>query len=80
MAACTRCCVLGGGRGSGLTINHLLPYSVESSAKGSPLIIYDIMNEVMGKKFSPKDPDDGMYRNCLCNTEPVFRVLVSRGF
>nr|XP_023474546.1 pentatricopeptide repeat domain-containing protein 3, mitochondrial isoform X1 [Equus caballus]XP_023490628.1 pentatricopeptide repeat domain-containing protein 3, mitochondrial isoform X1 [Equus caballus] len=36
-------------------------YQQESSAKGSPLIIYDIMNEVMGKKFSPKDPDDDAF-------------------
>ncbi|XP_068419988.1 small ribosomal subunit protein mS39 [Eschrichtius robustus] len=36
-------------------------YQHESPSKGSSLIIYDIMNELMGKKFSPKDPDDDMF-------------------
>ncbi|XP_058406750.1 small ribosomal subunit protein mS39 isoform X1 [Diceros bicornis minor] len=36
-------------------------YQHESSSKEAPLIIYDIMNEVMGKKFSPKDPDDDAF-------------------
>lgn len=35
--------------------------SAESPSKGSSLVIYDIMNELMGKKFSPQDPEDGMY-------------------
>ncbi|GAB5569804.1 pentatricopeptide repeat domain-containing protein 3 [Prionailurus iriomotensis] len=32
----------------------------KNPSKGSSLIIYDIMNELKGKKFSPKDPDDAM--------------------
>uniref|UniRef100_A0A8D1LRQ7 Small ribosomal subunit protein mS39 n=1 Tax=Sus scrofa TaxID=9823 RepID=A0A8D1LRQ7_PIG len=36
-------------------------YQHESPSKGSSLIIYDIMNEVMGKRFSPRDPDDDMF-------------------
>ncbi|XP_029087405.1 pentatricopeptide repeat domain-containing protein 3, mitochondrial isoform X2 [Monodon monoceros] len=36
-------------------------YQHENPSKGSSLIIYDIMNELMGKKFSPKDPDDDMF-------------------
>ena len=42
-------------------------FSAESPSKGS-LIIYDIMDEIMGKKFSPQDPDDGTCRNCWCKT------------
>lgn len=40
----------------------LLFCSAENPLKGSSLIIYDIMDELRGKKFSPKDPDDGMHR------------------
>ncbi|XP_032509504.1 pentatricopeptide repeat domain-containing protein 3, mitochondrial isoform X1 [Phocoena sinus] len=36
-------------------------YQHEDPSKGSSLIIYDIMNELTGKKFSPKDPDDDMF-------------------
>ncbi|XP_065747206.1 small ribosomal subunit protein mS39 isoform X1 [Phocoena phocoena] len=36
-------------------------YQHENPSKGSSLIIYDIMNELTGKKFSPKDPDDDMF-------------------
>jgi len=36
-------------------------YHHENPSKGSSLIIYDIMNELTGKKFSPKDPDDDMF-------------------
>ncbi|XP_039708299.1 small ribosomal subunit protein mS39 isoform X1 [Pteropus medius] len=36
-------------------------YQYENPAKGSSLLIYDIMNELTGKKFSPKDPDDDMF-------------------
>ncbi|XP_043324668.1 pentatricopeptide repeat domain-containing protein 3, mitochondrial [Cervus canadensis] len=36
-------------------------YQHESPSKGSSLIIYDIMDEIMGKKFSPQDPDDDMF-------------------
>ncbi|XP_057597664.1 pentatricopeptide repeat domain-containing protein 3, mitochondrial isoform X2 [Hippopotamus amphibius kiboko] len=36
-------------------------YKYESPSKGSSFIIYDIMNELTGKKFSPKDPDDDMF-------------------
>ncbi|XP_037015604.2 pentatricopeptide repeat domain-containing protein 3, mitochondrial isoform X1 [Artibeus jamaicensis] len=36
-------------------------YQHESPSKGSSLVIYDIMNELMGKKFSPQDPDDDMF-------------------
>uniref|UniRef100_A0A8C0KT51 Small ribosomal subunit protein mS39 n=1 Tax=Canis lupus dingo TaxID=286419 RepID=A0A8C0KT51_CANLU len=43
----------------------LLSHSAENPSKGSSRIIYDIMNEITGQKFTPKDPDDGMHRNCL---------------
>ncbi|XP_076990978.1 small ribosomal subunit protein mS39 isoform X2 [Tamandua tetradactyla] len=36
-------------------------YQRENSSKGSSLIIYDIMNELIGKKFSPRDLDDNMF-------------------
>ncbi|XP_027978177.1 pentatricopeptide repeat domain-containing protein 3, mitochondrial isoform X2 [Eumetopias jubatus] len=36
-------------------------YHHENPSKGSSLIIYDIMNELTGQKFSPKDPDDDMF-------------------
>ncbi|XP_054584240.1 pentatricopeptide repeat domain-containing protein 3, mitochondrial isoform X2 [Eptesicus fuscus] len=36
-------------------------YQHENSPKGSSLVIYDIMNEIVGKKFSPQDPDDDMF-------------------
>ncbi|XP_037383659.1 pentatricopeptide repeat domain-containing protein 3, mitochondrial isoform X1 [Talpa occidentalis] len=36
-------------------------YQHENPSKGSSSIIHDIMNEIMGKKFSPKDPDDDMF-------------------
>ncbi|XP_006875935.1 PREDICTED: pentatricopeptide repeat domain-containing protein 3, mitochondrial [Chrysochloris asiatica] len=36
-------------------------YQSESSSKVSSLIIYDIMNELMGKTFSSKDLDDDMF-------------------
>lgn len=65
--------MIGGGAGGRPMIKtHLLSCSVETLAKGSSLLIYDIMNELTGKKFSPKDPDDGMYRNCLCETGSLF--------
>lgn len=73
MVLCTGYCVIGGGVGSRLMIKtHLLSCSIENPAKGSSLLIYDIMNELTGKKFSPKDPDDGMYRSCLCETGSLF--------
>ncbi|XP_053437356.1 pentatricopeptide repeat domain-containing protein 3, mitochondrial-like [Nycticebus coucang] len=45
------------------TYHHIIQlfYQHENISKGSSLIIYDIMNELMGKKFSPKDLDDGMF-------------------
>ncbi|KAL2774161.1 pentatricopeptide repeat domain-containing protein 3, mitochondrial precursor, partial [Daubentonia madagascariensis] len=45
------------------TYHHIIQlfYQHESPSKGSSLIIYDIMNELMGKKFSPKDLDDDMF-------------------
>ncbi|XP_023598107.1 small ribosomal subunit protein mS39 isoform X3 [Trichechus manatus latirostris] len=36
-------------------------YPTESSSKMSSLIIYDIMNELTGKKFSAKDLEDDMF-------------------
>ncbi|XP_036291818.1 pentatricopeptide repeat domain-containing protein 3, mitochondrial isoform X4 [Pipistrellus kuhlii] len=36
-------------------------YQNENVSKGSSLVIYDIMNEIVGKKFSPQDPDDDMF-------------------
>ncbi|XP_014388349.1 PREDICTED: pentatricopeptide repeat domain-containing protein 3, mitochondrial isoform X1 [Myotis brandtii] len=36
-------------------------YQHENPPKGSSLVIYDIMNEIVGKKFSPQDPDDDMF-------------------
>ncbi|KAM8786718.1 small ribosomal subunit protein mS39 [Rhynchonycteris naso] len=36
-------------------------YQHEGPSKGSSLLIYDIMNELSGKKFSPRDPDDDMF-------------------
>ncbi|XP_029793596.1 pentatricopeptide repeat domain-containing protein 3, mitochondrial [Suricata suricatta] len=36
-------------------------YQHENSSKGSSFIIYDIMNEIKGKRFSPQDPDDDMF-------------------
>lgn len=57
---------LAGGSGSGLVIKtRLLSCSAENSPKGSSLVIYDIMNEIVGKKFSPQDPDDGMSESLL---------------
>lgn len=53
----------------------LLFRSAENPSKGSSLIIYDIMNELTGQKFSPKDPDDGMHRNCLCETKSLLSWL-----
>ncbi|MXQ82617.1 hypothetical protein E5288_WYG009675 [Bos mutus] len=43
------------------TYHHIIQlfYQHESPSKGSSLIIYDIMDEITGKTFSPKDPDDG---------------------
>ncbi|TKC46228.1 hypothetical protein EI555_012877, partial [Monodon monoceros] len=41
------------------TLREMKAIGIENPSKGSSLIIYDIMNELMGKKFSPKDPDDG---------------------
>uniref|UniRef100_A0A8C0KTR7 Small ribosomal subunit protein mS39 n=1 Tax=Canis lupus dingo TaxID=286419 RepID=A0A8C0KTR7_CANLU len=39
----------------------LLSHSAENPSKGSSRIIYDIMNEITGQKFTPKDPDDDMF-------------------
>ncbi|XP_066123721.1 small ribosomal subunit protein mS39 isoform X1 [Saccopteryx bilineata] len=36
-------------------------YQHEGPSKGSSLLIYDIMNELKGKKFSPRDLDDDMF-------------------
>uniref|UniRef100_A0A8D1LQJ8 Small ribosomal subunit protein mS39 n=1 Tax=Sus scrofa TaxID=9823 RepID=A0A8D1LQJ8_PIG len=43
------------------TLREMKAIGIESPSKGSSLIIYDIMNEVMGKRFSPRDPDDDMF-------------------
>ena len=52
----------------------VLLYSAENPSKGSSLIIYDIMNELKGKKFSPKDPDDGMHRIACVRQRAYFLV------
>ncbi|XP_014413789.2 pentatricopeptide repeat domain-containing protein 3, mitochondrial isoform X1 [Camelus ferus] len=36
-------------------------YQHESPARGSSRIIYDIMDQLAGKRFSPEDPDDDMF-------------------
>jgi len=51
---------------------QLPSFSAESPSKGSSLIIYDIMDEITGKTFSPKDPDDGTCRNCCRKTDSLF--------
>ncbi|XP_058523653.1 small ribosomal subunit protein mS39 isoform X2 [Ochotona princeps] len=45
------------------TYHHIIQlfYQYGGSSKTSSLIIYEIMNELMGKRFSPKDPDDDMF-------------------
>lgn len=54
-------CAPGVGTRRGFMIKtHLLSCSADNPTKGSSLVIYDIMNELTGKKFSPQDPDDGM--------------------
>ncbi|XP_042788846.1 pentatricopeptide repeat domain-containing protein 3, mitochondrial isoform X3 [Panthera leo] len=47
----------------------------ENPSKGSSLIIYDIMNELKGKKFSPKDPDDDMFFQSAMRVCSVLRDL-----
>lgn len=54
--------LLDGGTGSGLMLKTHFLSSAENPAKASSLLIYDIMNHLTGKKFYPRDPDDGMYR------------------
>ncbi|KAM5227779.1 small ribosomal subunit protein mS39 [Ctenodactylus gundi] len=43
------------------TYHHLIQVFYQGTSKGQSLIIYDIMNELVGKKFSPMDLDDGMF-------------------
>uniref|UniRef100_A0A8D2IR68 Small ribosomal subunit protein mS39 n=1 Tax=Urocitellus parryii TaxID=9999 RepID=A0A8D2IR68_UROPR len=45
------------------TYHHIIQvfYQPGSSAKAPSLIIYDIVNELAGKAFSPKDLDDDMF-------------------
>uniref|UniRef100_A0A8C0KTR5 Small ribosomal subunit protein mS39 n=1 Tax=Canis lupus dingo TaxID=286419 RepID=A0A8C0KTR5_CANLU len=45
------------------TYHHVIQlfYHHENPSKGSSRIIYDIMNEITGQKFTPKDPDDDMF-------------------
>ncbi|XP_047710102.1 pentatricopeptide repeat domain-containing protein 3, mitochondrial isoform X2 [Prionailurus viverrinus] len=50
-------------------------YQHENPSKGSSLIIYDIMNELKGKKFSPKDPDDDMFFQSAMRACSVLRDL-----
>ncbi|XP_007082362.3 pentatricopeptide repeat domain-containing protein 3, mitochondrial isoform X2 [Panthera tigris] len=50
-------------------------YQHENPSKGSSLIIYDIMNELKGKKFSPKDPDDDMFFQSAMRVCSVLRDL-----
>ncbi|KAG8512945.1 Pentatricopeptide repeat domain-containing protein 3, mitochondrial [Galemys pyrenaicus] len=42
------------------TLREMKAIGIENSSKGSSSVIYDIMNEITGKKFSPKDLDDGI--------------------
>ncbi|XP_077622798.1 small ribosomal subunit protein mS39 isoform X2 [Crocuta crocuta] len=50
-------------------------YQHENPSKGSSLIIYDIMKELRGKKFSPKDPDDDMFFQSAMRVCSVLRDL-----
>lgn len=61
-------CEVGSAYSSELLIKTHLPcFFVDlSTVKMPSLIIYDIMNELEGRTFSPQDLDDGRYRNCLC--------------
>ncbi|XP_017392121.1 pentatricopeptide repeat domain-containing protein 3, mitochondrial isoform X2 [Cebus imitator] len=45
------------------TYHHIIQlfYHPGNTSKGSSFIIYDIMNELMGKKFSPKDLEDDKF-------------------
>uniref|UniRef100_A0A673TR35 Small ribosomal subunit protein mS39 n=1 Tax=Suricata suricatta TaxID=37032 RepID=A0A673TR35_SURSU len=43
------------------TFREMKAIGIENSSKGSSFIIYDIMNEIKGKRFSPQDPDDDMF-------------------
>ncbi|XP_062934771.1 small ribosomal subunit protein mS39 isoform X1 [Cynocephalus volans] len=44
------------------TYHHIIQLFYQHGlSKASSLIIYDIMNELVGKKFSPRDPDDGIF-------------------
>ncbi|XP_039336171.2 small ribosomal subunit protein mS39 [Saimiri boliviensis] len=45
------------------TYHHIIQlfYHPGNASKGSSFIIYDIMNELMGKKFSPNDLDDDKF-------------------
>uniref|UniRef100_G1TWS6 Pentatricopeptide repeat domain 3 n=1 Tax=Oryctolagus cuniculus TaxID=9986 RepID=G1TWS6_RABIT len=44
------------------TYHHVIQlFYQHDSSKESSFIIYDIMNELTGKRFSPKDPDDDLF-------------------
>ncbi|MBZ3870021.1 Pentatricopeptide repeat domain-containing protein 3, mitochondrial [Sciurus carolinensis] len=51
------------------TYHHIIQvfYPQGSSAKAPSLIIYDIMNEIAGKAFSPRDLDDDMFFQSAMN-------------
>ncbi|XP_023558721.1 pentatricopeptide repeat domain-containing protein 3, mitochondrial isoform X2 [Octodon degus] len=59
------------------TYHHLIQvfYQRGSSVKGQSLIIYSIMNELMGKKFSPMDPDDDKFFQSAMNVCSTLRDL-----
>uniref|UniRef100_A0ABI7W0T0 Small ribosomal subunit protein mS39 n=1 Tax=Felis catus TaxID=9685 RepID=A0ABI7W0T0_FELCA len=57
------------------TFREMKAIGIENPSKGSSLIIYDIMNELKGKKFSPKDPDDDMFFQSAMRVCSVLRDL-----
>nr|XP_020034611.1 pentatricopeptide repeat domain-containing protein 3, mitochondrial [Castor canadensis] len=59
------------------TYHHIIQvfYQHGSSSKRPSLIIYDIMNELAGKKFSPKDLDDDLFFQSAMNVCSSLRDL-----
>ncbi|XP_036036947.1 LOW QUALITY PROTEIN: pentatricopeptide repeat domain-containing protein 3, mitochondrial [Onychomys torridus] len=59
------------------TYHHIISlfYQRGSSIKGPSLIMYDIMNELEGKKFSPRDLDDDKFFSSAMNVCSSLRDL-----
>uniref|UniRef100_A0A8I4A088 Small ribosomal subunit protein mS39 n=1 Tax=Callithrix jacchus TaxID=9483 RepID=A0A8I4A088_CALJA len=59
------------------TYHHIIQlfYHPGNTSKGSSFIIYDIMNELMGKKFSPKDLDDDKFFHSAMRVSSSLRDL-----